>query len=184
MRSMQARHTWDRAPGWRSRIRWCSPKSSRAPRPLSGRSRRSRRGATTGANSSSKIRMRSASTSSAAAISWIIRRSPARCSSGRPRRSKERERGPVMARVTEIRYVGYGVPNLEAERAFYRDQWGLREVAEVEGIVYFAAEGTDERYVVRLRPSGEKRIDVIGLAADTRADVDQLCAQVREAGCK
>ena len=34
-----------------------------------------------------------------------------------------------MSRVTEIRYVGYGVPDLEAERAFYRDNWGLREVA-------------------------------------------------------
>ena len=30
-----------------------------------------------------------------------------------------------MSRVTEIRYVGYGVPDLEAERAFYRDKWGL-----------------------------------------------------------
>lgn len=89
-----------------------------------------------------------------------------------------------MARVTEIRYVGYGVPDLEAERSFYRDKWGLREVAERDGMVYFAAEGTEELYVVRLRPSDEKRIDVIALAADTRADVDGLCEQVRTAGCK
>jgi catechol 2,3-dioxygenase-like lactoylglutathione lyase family enzyme len=89
-----------------------------------------------------------------------------------------------MARVTEIRYVGYGVPDLEAERSFYRDKWGLREVAERDGIFYFAAEGTDELYVVRLRPSDEKRIDVIALAADTRADVDGLSEQVRAAGCK
>jgi catechol 2,3-dioxygenase-like lactoylglutathione lyase family enzyme len=89
-----------------------------------------------------------------------------------------------MARVTEIRYVGYGVPDLEAERSFYRDKWGLREVAERDGMVYFAAEGTEELYVVRLRPSDQKRIDVIALAADSRADVDGLCEQVRAAGCK
>ena len=89
-----------------------------------------------------------------------------------------------MARVTEIRYVGYGVLDLEAERAFYRDQWGLREVTEVDGMAYFAAEGTEERFVVRLRPSNEKRIDVIGLATATRSDVDQLHAQVKGAGCK
>ena len=35
-----------------------------------------------------------------------------------------------MSRVTEIRYVGYGVPDLEAERSFYRDNWGLREVGD------------------------------------------------------
>jgi len=63
-----------------------------------------------------------------------------------------------MARVTEIRYVGYGVPDLSAERDFYREQWGLREVAEQDGLVYFAAEGTDERFVVRLRPSDQKQI--------------------------
>ena len=77
-----------------------------------------------------------------------------------------------MARVTEIRYVGYGVPDLEAERSFYRDKWGLREVEAADGMSYFAAEGTDNLYVVRLRASEEKRIDVIALAADTRADVE------------
>lgn len=89
-----------------------------------------------------------------------------------------------MARVTEIRYVGYGVPDLEAERSFYRDKWGLREVGANDGMSYFAAEGTDDLYVVRLRQSDQKRIDVIALAADTRADVDGLFQQVSDAGCK
>ena len=89
-----------------------------------------------------------------------------------------------MSRVTEIRYVGYGVPDLEAERAFYRDKWGLREVAEKDGMVYFAAEGHDELYVVRLRPTDVKRIDVVALAAGSRADVDALCDKVRDAGAR
>ena len=89
-----------------------------------------------------------------------------------------------MSRVTEIRYVGYGVPDLEAERAFYRDKWGLKEVAERDGMVYFAAEGSEECHVVRLRPSEDKRIDVIALAADSRADVDALFQKVTDAGCR
>jgi catechol 2,3-dioxygenase-like lactoylglutathione lyase family enzyme len=90
----------------------------------------------------------------------------------------------MMSRVTEIRHVGYGVPDLEAERAFYRDKWGLKEVAERDGMVYFAAEGHDELYVVRLRPSEVKRIDVIALAADSRADVDSLFEKVKAAGAR
>ena len=89
-----------------------------------------------------------------------------------------------MSRVSEIRYVAYGVPDLEAERAFYKDKWGLREVAAEGEMVYFAAEGSDELYVVRLRASEEKRIDVIGLAADSRSDVDSLFRKVSDSGSK
>ncbi|MGZ8311143.1 MAG: VOC family protein [Allosphingosinicella sp.] len=89
-----------------------------------------------------------------------------------------------MARVSEIRYVGYGVPDLEAERAFYRDKWGLREVGEKDGMIYFAAEGHDELYVVRLRASEMKRVDVIALAADSRTDVDVLAGKVKAAGAR
>jgi catechol 2,3-dioxygenase-like lactoylglutathione lyase family enzyme len=89
-----------------------------------------------------------------------------------------------MARVSEIRYVGYGVPDLIIEREFYRDVWGLREAATHAGMVYFAAEGHDEPHVVRLREAPAKRIDVIALAADTRADVDALHGRVIEAGCR
>ena len=89
-----------------------------------------------------------------------------------------------MARVTEVRFVGYGVPDLEAERAFYRDKWGLREVGEHDGMLHFAAQGSDELYCVRLRPSEQARVDVIALAADSRADVDELFKRVSDAGCK
>jgi catechol 2,3-dioxygenase-like lactoylglutathione lyase family enzyme len=89
-----------------------------------------------------------------------------------------------VTRVTEIRFVGYSVPDLDSERVFYRDRWGLREVAERDGVVYFAARGHDEMYVVRLRQSPEKRVDVIALAADTRTDVEALFAKVKNAGCQ
>lgn len=89
-----------------------------------------------------------------------------------------------MARVIDIRYVGYGVPDMETERSFYRDAWRLREVGEHDGMAYFACEGHDEHHVVRLRPSEDRRIDVIALAAATREDVDALHDRVVEAGCK
>jgi catechol 2,3-dioxygenase-like lactoylglutathione lyase family enzyme len=89
-----------------------------------------------------------------------------------------------MSRVTEIRYVGYAVCDLEAERAFYADKWKLKQVHEADGLVYFAAEGHDELFVVRLRQDALQRVDVIALAADTRADIDALHAKVRDYGCK
>ena len=89
-----------------------------------------------------------------------------------------------MHRVSDIRYVGYGVTDLDAERKFYAETWGLREVGEKDGMIHFAAQGDDELYVVRLRPSERKQIDIIAFAADTRADVDGLHDQVVAAGCR
>ena len=89
-----------------------------------------------------------------------------------------------MARVSDIRYVGYGVTNLEAERKFYADTWGLRDVGEKDGMVHFAAPGDDELYVVRLRAADRKQIDIIALAADTRAEVDTLHEKVTASGCR
>lgn len=89
-----------------------------------------------------------------------------------------------MARVSDIRYVGYGVTNLEVERKFYAETWGLREVGEKDGMLHFAAQGDDELYVVRLRASDRKQIDIIAFAAQSRNDVDQLHQQVVDAGCR
>ncbi len=89
-----------------------------------------------------------------------------------------------MSRVSEIRYVGYAVTDLEAESAFYRDVWGLNDAGEKDGMSHFAAPGHDELYVVRLRRAERKHIDIIALAAETRADVDALHGKVAAAGCK
>ncbi|TIX50920.1 VOC family protein [Alteraurantiacibacter aquimixticola] len=89
-----------------------------------------------------------------------------------------------MSRVTEIRYVGYGVEDFEAERAFYADHWGLEAVPSDDGMAWFRAVGSPEHHVVRLRPSDANHVDVIALAADSRADVDALHVKVAEAGCK
>lgn len=89
-----------------------------------------------------------------------------------------------MVRVSEIRFIGYAVPDLEAERRFYADIWGLTEVPADDGMAYFASAGSAEKYVVRLRQADEQRIDLIAWAAGSRADVDALRAQVEAAGGK
>ncbi|WBQ19105.1 VOC family protein [Sphingobium yanoikuyae] len=89
-----------------------------------------------------------------------------------------------MSRVSEIRYVGYGVPDLAAERSFYADQWKLIDVGEQDGMVHFAADGGEEAYVVRLRENEDRRVDVIALAAESQADVDALHDKVVTAGCR
>jgi catechol 2,3-dioxygenase-like lactoylglutathione lyase family enzyme len=89
-----------------------------------------------------------------------------------------------MNRVTEIRYVGYGVKDLEAERLFYEDEWGLEPVPSDDGMAWFKARGHDEHHVVRLRAADENRIDVVALAADSRADVDALCQKLKDAGSR
>lgn len=89
-----------------------------------------------------------------------------------------------MSRVTEIRHVGYGVADFDAERAFYVEKWGLAEAATDPDCLWLRAQGHDEPFVVRLRRSDANHVDVIALATATRADVDALHAKVVAAGCR
>ena len=89
-----------------------------------------------------------------------------------------------MSRVTEIRYVGYGVEDLVAERKFYADDWGLIEVAADEETAWFKTHGSDEHHVVRLHRADVNHVEVIALAADDRADIDSLHDAVANAGCR
>jgi 2,3-dihydroxy-p-cumate/2,3-dihydroxybenzoate 3,4-dioxygenase len=90
----------------------------------------------------------------------------------------------MSARVSDLHYVGLAVPDLAAERKFFADTWGLVEVGEEGGKVYLAAEGTAHAFVIRLRQDADKKTDLIGFSADSRADVDALFGQVKAAGAK
>jgi catechol 2,3-dioxygenase-like lactoylglutathione lyase family enzyme len=89
-----------------------------------------------------------------------------------------------MSRVTDIRYVGYGVEDFEAERTFYAEDWGLVEVAAADGLAWFKTQGSDEHHVVRLHKAGANHVEVIALSADGRDDVDVLHGKVADAGCR
>ena len=51
-----------------------------------------------------------------------------------------------MASVNDLQYVGLAVPDLAAERDFFGKIWGLVEVGEQDGKVYFAAEGSPHAF--------------------------------------
>ena len=90
----------------------------------------------------------------------------------------------MAARVTDLHYVAHAVPDLAAERSFYAESWGLTEVVEEDGKIYFAAEGSKHPFVIRLRQDDEKKTDLIGFSADSKADVDAIYAQAMAAGAK
>jgi catechol 2,3-dioxygenase-like lactoylglutathione lyase family enzyme len=89
-----------------------------------------------------------------------------------------------MASVTDLQYVALAVPDLASEREFFGKTWGLVEVAEEDGQVYFAAEGRSHPYVLRLRQDAERKTDLVGFSAASREDVDAIFQQVQAAGAK
>lgn len=89
-----------------------------------------------------------------------------------------------MSRITDIRYVGYGVEDFDAERAFYANDWGLVEVDATDDMAWFKTHGHDEHHVVRLHKAPANHVEVIAFRAETRADVDALHEKVVGAGCK
>lgn len=84
--------------------------------------------------------------------------------------------------VTHLRHVALAVPDFERQRAFYRDVWGLTEVANDGGLAFLAAEGSPESYVVRLRRDPRKRMDLVSFGAGGTADVDRLAERLTSAG--
>ena len=88
----------------------------------------------------------------------------------------------MMSRVTDIRYVGYGVVDFDAEAAFYSDVWCLDRVPSDDGMAWFKTPGDDEHHVVRLRKADENRCDVIAFATGSRADVAALHARIVATG--
>lgn len=84
--------------------------------------------------------------------------------------------------ITHLRHVGFAMPQLDEQCAFYGQQWGLTEVAQKDGVHFFAAEGSPEPFVIRLRRDEHKRADVIAFGTATRANVDELAARLRQDG--
>ncbi|MEU9343865.1 VOC family protein [Streptomyces sp. NPDC048278] len=80
--------------------------------------------------------------------------------------------------ITHLRHVDLAVPDFARQREFYTGLWGLSPVADDDGIVFLAAEGSPEQYIVRLRRDREKRLDLISYGARDRAAVDQLAEQL------
>jgi 2,3-dihydroxy-p-cumate/2,3-dihydroxybenzoate 3,4-dioxygenase len=89
-----------------------------------------------------------------------------------------------MVSVSDLQYVALAVPDVVAERNFFGKTWGLVEVGEDSGNVYFAAEGAPHPCVIRLRQDDVRKTDLIGFLAASNADVDALFEQVQAAGAR
>jgi catechol 2,3-dioxygenase-like lactoylglutathione lyase family enzyme len=84
--------------------------------------------------------------------------------------------------ITHLRHVDLAVPDYATQLDFYTRLWGLTPVARDTGITFLAAEGSPEQYVLRLRESADKRLDLISFGAADRGAVDQLARQLATDG--
>lgn len=84
--------------------------------------------------------------------------------------------------ITHLRHVAIAMPDIERQLAFYRDLWGLTTAVSDSGVHFLAAEGSPENYIVRLRKSDDKRMDLVAFGAASPADVDALAAQLSAQG--
>src|SRR3712207_1579111 len=86
--------------------------------------------------------------------------------------------------ITHLRHVDLAVPDLHKQEDFYTNTWGLTAEHSDSGLTFLAAEGSPEQYVVRLRESADKRIDLISFGAATPGDVDTLAGQLAADGVR
>jgi len=89
-----------------------------------------------------------------------------------------------MAKVTSLRHVDVAVPDFEQQADFYGGVWGLKRVEGEKDLAFFAAEGSAEQFVYRIRRADEKRLDLIAFGADSAEDVDELAKGLAEAGVR
>ncbi|HEU5266253.1 MAG TPA: VOC family protein [Jatrophihabitans sp.] len=84
--------------------------------------------------------------------------------------------------ITHLRHVDLAVPDHDKQLDFYTNTWGLTAEQSEAGLTFLAAEGSPEQYVVRLRGSADKRIDLIAFGAANAANVDTLAGNLARDG--
>lgn len=87
------------------------------------------------------------------------------------------------ARVSGLRGVDLGVPDVAAHARFYTGVWGLAVVAERGGSVYLRGSGP-YHHILALHPREQPALLCINLEAADRAGVDALHARVSAAGAR
>jgi catechol 2,3-dioxygenase-like lactoylglutathione lyase family enzyme len=84
--------------------------------------------------------------------------------------------------ITHVRHVDLAVPDYDKQRDFYTNYWGLAPVVEESGLMFLAAEGSPEQYVVRLRKDAQKRMELWAFGAKDAAAVDTLAERLAQGG--
>jgi catechol 2,3-dioxygenase-like lactoylglutathione lyase family enzyme len=90
----------------------------------------------------------------------------------------------MTSRVTHLRHVAVAVPDFEKQVAFYESEWGLTRTEQDRDIAFFAAEGSPEQYILRIRRADAKRIDLLAFGAASAEDVDALAEELATAGVR
>jgi catechol 2,3-dioxygenase-like lactoylglutathione lyase family enzyme len=88
------------------------------------------------------------------------------------------------ARVDRLRYVGVAVPNYDEAVEYYGGVWGLTRIEGEPDVAYFAAEGSPEQFVYRIRKADEKRLDLMAFGAQDAATVDAIADGLQKKGVK
>lgn len=82
-----------------------------------------------------------------------------------------------VPRVTGVRSVDFGVPDLDAAARFYEETWGLKPVASGSRSVYLRGTGSSY-YILGLHRQPVSELLRVDLSAASRADVDALHASL------
>ncbi len=80
--------------------------------------------------------------------------------------------------ITGLRSIALGVENFDEVLDFYTGLWGLVTVAQTGEAAWLASPTDPAAFLLRLRKVDAKRLDLIGLAAGSRADIDGLVARL------
>lgn len=86
--------------------------------------------------------------------------------------------------ITGSRFIALAVPNFDEVLDFYTKLWGLVVVEMEPGLAYLAAPEDTSQYVLRLRQSDDKRVDLIGLSVATRDDVNAYTDRMKSMGVR
>lgn len=97
---------------------------------------------------------------------------------------RQRAREWPKSPISHVRYIAHAVPDFKAALSFYRDTWGLSEVASDSAVSFLAAEASSEPYVLRLRQATEKHLDLIGFGVRTVEEIDVVAASLAKAGVR
>ena len=87
----------------------------------------------------------------------------------------------TQPRVTGLRSIEYGMPDIRQAATFFEENWGLAPVATTDGAIYLRASGPEHHIaVVRQSPkTGHVRVN---LAAPDKATVDALHTHAKGLG--
>jgi catechol 2,3-dioxygenase-like lactoylglutathione lyase family enzyme len=85
--------------------------------------------------------------------------------------------------VTHLRHIAIVTPERAASHAFFRDAWGLRDVAGDAGATYLATQSR-ERFQLALLDGPQRRLERIAFALATPDDVDAAAREVAAAGAE